>query len=109
MEKSKIEIFTRPGCRFCPSALVLVKNVEKEREDVEVIEYNIWAEGKSKAEEFGINAVPTIFVSGPKHNEILAFRGEPSKARLIEAIDISLGIKKINEKGILSKVKGMFS
>ena len=109
MEKSKIEIFTRPGCRFCPSALALVRSVEKERDDVYVVEHNIWGEGKTKAEEFGINAVPTIFVSGSGHNEILAFKGEPSKARLLEAIEISLGIKKVKKKKFLNKFKNTFS
>jgi hypothetical protein len=36
--KSKIEVFTSPTCPFCPSALKLALEIEKERSDVKVLE-----------------------------------------------------------------------
>ena len=98
MEKSRIEIFTSPTCPHCPGALELAREVEREREDVEVVELSTLSEeGRTKAQEFGVMSVPTIFVKGPKHGEILGFRGAPSKERLIKAVEISLGLKKAEE------------
>jgi len=51
--------------------------------------------GNAKAKEFDIHTVPTVFVKGDAHPEILAIRGVPSKRKLIELIEISQGIRKI--------------
>lgn len=98
MEKSIIEIFTSPTCPHCPGALELAREVEQERKDVEVVELSTTTqEGIKKAQEFNVMTVPTIFVKGQEHNEILGFRGTPSKERLIKAVEISLGFKKAKE------------
>ena len=53
MEKSRIEIFTSPTCPHCPGALELAREVEREREDVEVVELSTLSEeGRKKAQEF---------------------------------------------------------
>jgi len=96
MEKSIIEVFTSPTCPHCPSAINLTSQVKEEREDVEL---HIWStsteEGVERARQFNVFSVPTIFVRGPGHNEILAFKGAPSKERLNKAINITLGKEKL--------------
>ena len=63
-------------------------------------------EGRRKAQQFEIYSVPTIFIKGPKHDEILAIRGNPSRERLRELIEISQGKKEIKEgKSFLQKIK----
>ena len=81
-----VEIFTSPTCIYCPSAKKIVGEIADEQ-NITVFEHSAATEeGRKRAAEFGIQSVPTIFVSGPKTKEILAFRGIPSKEKLIEAI-----------------------
>ena len=92
MEKSVIEVFTSLRCPHCPGAVNLANKIKEKRNDVDVI---IWSsateQGLQRARQFNIFSVPTIFVRGPKHNEILAFQGTPSEERLNKAINITLG------------------
>ena len=82
-----VEIFTSPTCVYCPGAKKVVEEVTKDIGDVYVIEHSASTEeGRKRANEFGIQSVPTIFVSGPKTKEILAFRGQPLAEKLREAI-----------------------
>jgi len=82
-----IEIFTSPTCIYCPKAKEIVAEIAKEKPDVTVVEHSAATEeGRKRAQEFNIASVPTIFISGPKTKEILAFSGVPSKEKLIEAI-----------------------
>jgi glutaredoxin len=104
--KSIIEIFTSPGCPHCPNAVKVVKEIEGEREDFIFREFNtFYPEGKERAKQFEVSSVPTIFVRGPGHDEILAITGTPSKGKLNELIDLSQGKKSLEE---VSKEKGFF-
>jgi len=80
-----IEIFTSPTCIYCPQAKKTVEEVVDE--DITVVEHSAATpEGRKRAQEFGIQSVPTIFVSGPKTKEMIGFRGNPSKEGLLKAI-----------------------
>ena len=82
-----IEIFTSPTCIYCPGAKKTVAEVTKDLKDIRVVEHNsATEEGRKRATEFGIQSVPTIFVSGPKTKEIIGFRGAPSKEGILKAI-----------------------
>jgi thioredoxin 1 len=106
MEKTLIEVFTSPTCPHCPSAKKVVEEVFSERGDVIMREMNsVNLEVQSKMQEFQISSVPTIFIKGPGHGEILAMQGTPSKERLMELIDLSQGKKNLEE---VSKKKGFF-
>jgi len=113
MDKSKIEVFTSPTCPYCPSAVKVANEVAKERADVIVEELDTYSdEGSRKALQFQVMTVPTVFVNGPMHNEILAISGVPSKEKLNELVDISQGKKIIREeKPFLTrfweKIKGL--
>ena len=96
MEKSIIEVFTSPTCPHCPNAVKVAEEISKERQDVIVKNLSTaLPEGNLKARKFNILSVPTVFVKGPGHEEILAIRGVPSKMKLNELLDISQGLKKI--------------
>ena len=112
-EKTRIGVFTSPTCPHCPGAKELVKKLSKERDDVIFEEYSSMTSiGRKEAAIQGITSVPTIFVKGPWHHETIAFRGTPSKERLISAIDITQGRKKIDEldgkENFFSKIKSLF-
>ena len=80
-----IEIFTSPTCIYCPAAKKIVEEVAGK--DITVVEHSsATPEGRRRASEFGIQSVPTIFVSGPGTKEIIGFRGSPSKEGLLKAI-----------------------
>lgn len=82
-----IEIFTSPTCVYCPSAKKLVAELAQEDKEIAVVEHSAATEeGRKRAQEFNIQSVPTIFVSGPATKEILGFRGTPSKEKLLDAI-----------------------
>ncbi len=108
--KAKIEIFTSPTCPHCHSAVSLAREIAKEREDVKVIEMStITPDGRKRAQQLGIMAVPTIFVRGPAYQPI-GIRETPSKQGLSKAIDISLGLSEWEEeKGCFGKLKEKFS
>jgi|FLOH01.1.fsa_nt_gi thioredoxin 1 len=103
---SKIEVFTSPTCPHCPSALNLAKQIEKERSDVKVIETSsISSQGRKRAQMYNVMSVPTVFVNGP-HFDRIGFRGTPPKSKLLEAIDISLGLKEWTEpKSFIERIK----
>lgn len=110
MEKSKVEVFTSPTCPHCPSAKNLAKQVEKEREDIEVKELSTATdEGMKKAQHYGIMSVPTLLINGPAYSEPIGMRGTPSKQGLNKAVNISLGLEEWKEeKGLFEKLKGLF-
>lgn len=103
---TKIEVFTSPTCPYCPSAVKLAKEVEKERDEVKVIEQSTATkEGNRRAKLLNVMSVPTVFVKGPEFDRI-GFRGTPPKDKLLEAIDISLGLKEWEPpKSFLEKLK----
>lgn len=108
--KSKIEVFTSPTCPHCHPALDLAKQIEKERDDVKVVELSTATpHGHRKAEQMGVMAVPTIFVRGPAYPQTIGFKGLPSKKGLLKAIDISLGKAEWEEpkgffRGLMEKI-----
>lgn len=109
--KSTIEIFTSPTCPHCPSAKTLAEEVGKEREDVTVlIRSSATPEGVARAQQFQIMSVPTIIITGPATEEVFGHQGTPSKPRLNELIDMSLGKKAIpvreEKKGFFKKLFG---
>lgn len=96
--KSKITVFTSPTCPHCPSAVKLAQKIGAQKDEVKVqIASTATPEGIMLARKFEIFSVPTIFVKGDGHPEILAIKGTPSEEKLNELIDISLGKKKIEE------------
>ena len=77
----KIEVFTSPSCPYCPMAVQLVEDVQKDMmDDVEVEKIDIM-EDQEKAREYGLMAVPAIALNG-----VVRFVGAPGKEELLEAI-----------------------
>lgn len=111
MEQTVISLFTSPTCPFCPAAKKVVDEVKQERKDIIVKEFDSGTpEGKVESMKHGIQSVPTIFVQGPKHPEVLGFRGAPSKKRLLQAVDITQGKESLPEKtSFSSKIRRIFS
>ena len=107
--KSKIEIFSSLTCPHCPGAIKLVEEVNKERNDIEVIKHIISdSEGMQRAKELEISSVPTIIIKSPQ-SEYIGLRGLFSKKGLNKAIDVSLGIDKFKEdKSFFEKIKNIF-
>ena len=104
--KVRIQVFTSPTCPHCHPALDLAKQIEKERDDVKVIELSTATpHGHRKAKQLGVMALPTIFVKGPAYPQDIGFKGLPSKKGLLKAIDISLGKAEWEEKkGFLKSI-----
>ncbi len=103
---STIELFTSPTCPHCPPAKMLAQKVAKERDDVKVVETSVATkQGSKRAKTLNVMSVPTVFVKGPEFDRI-GFRGLPPKDKLVEAIDISLGLKEWEEpKGFFERIK----
>lgn len=77
----KVEVFTSPSCPYCPMAVQLVEEVQKEMtEDLEVEKIDIMVD-QEKAREYGLMAVPAIALNG-----VVRFVGAPGKEELVEAI-----------------------
>ena len=77
----KIEVFTSPSCPYCPMAVQLVEDVQKDMvNDVEVEKIDIMVD-QEKAREYGLMAVPAVALNG-----VVRFVGAPGKEELLEAI-----------------------
>lgn len=61
MAKRKVEVFTS-GCYLCEETVKLVK--EAACPNCEVVVYDLTKGGRQAAEQYGVNAVPTIVVDG---------------------------------------------
>jgi len=107
--QSTITVFTSPTCPHCPGAVKLANKIKEEKDNVNVrVISTATSEGISLAKKYEIYSVPTIFVKGDGHDEILAIKGIPSQKKLIELVDISLGNKKIEEEQKSSFLKKFF-
>lgn len=102
----KIEIFTSPTCPNCPPAKNLVREIEKEVDDVKVVEFSTATkQGLKRAQSLHVFSVPTIFVTGPEFDRI-GFRGLPPRQRLLDSIAIAKGEKEWEEpKSLMQKLK----
>ncbi len=77
----KVEVFTSPSCPYCPMAVQVVEEVEKEMpNDLEVEKIDIMKD-REKAIEYGLMAVPAIALNG-----VVRFVGAPNKDELLSAI-----------------------
>jgi thioredoxin 1 len=108
--KAKIEIFSSFTCPHCPSAINLVEQVSKERNDIEIIKHEInTPEGHKRATELGIMSVPTIIIKGPNNPEFIGLKGLFSEKGLNKAIDVSLGKDNFKENSnLFNKIKNLF-
>jgi len=78
----KVEVFTSPSCPYCPMAIEVVNEVEKEMPGtLEVEKIDIMVD-RDKAVEYGLMAVPAIALNG-----VVRFVGAPSKEELASAIE----------------------
>lgn len=78
----KVEVFTSPSCPYCPMAIEVVNEVEKEMPGtLEVEKIDIMVD-RDKAVEYGLMAVPAIALNG-----VVRFVGAPSKEELATAIE----------------------
>jgi len=109
MQKSIIELFSSPTCPYCPRCITMLKELEQERNDIDAIYYSTLSEkGKTKLEEYNILTVPTFIITGPAITNKIGLKN-PSKEKLNEAIDISLGLKQIKrQKSFLNSIKDIF-
>jgi small redox-active disulfide protein 1 len=77
----KVEVFTSPSCPYCPLAVQVVEEVEKEMpNDLEIEKIDIMKD-REKAIEYGLMAVPAIALNG-----VVRFVGAPNKDELVSAI-----------------------
>ena len=82
----KVEVFTSPSCPYCPMAIEVVNEVEKEMPGVMEVEKIDILVDREKAIDYGIMAVPAIALDGVVH-----FVGAPSKEELVKAIEEAKG------------------
>ena len=78
----KVEVFTSPSCPYCPMAIEVVNEVEKEMPGTLEIEKIDIMVDRDKAVEYGLMAVPAIALNG-----VVRFVGAPSKEELTSAIE----------------------
>ena len=77
----KVEVFTSPSCPYCPMAVQVVEEVEKEMpNDLEVEKIDIMKD-REKAIEYNLMAVPAIALNG-----VVKFVGAPTKEELVSVI-----------------------
>lgn len=105
-----IELFTSPTCPYCPGAKKVVEQVVEEassqEEKIDLQQFDTWSEeGGAKAAEYGVTAVPSIFVSGKGIPQKVFLEGAPSKQDLLEAIEMAGGKRSVEKpKGFLEKL-----
>jgi predicted DsbA family dithiol-disulfide isomerase len=96
--KAIVELFTSPTCPHCPPAKKALEEVAKERSDFTLAVYSTMTqEGQLKAEQYGIEGVPTAIISGPATEQPMGIPGEQSKKTYNDFIDIALGKKTVKE------------
>jgi protein-disulfide isomerase len=107
--QAKIQLFSSPTCPHCPHAKKAIMNVLKKRDDAKLIELSTATQvGRKKANLYGVRGVPTLFVSGPGHEERIGYVGVPSTDGLNKMINISLGKEKWEEKkSLFQKLKNI--
>ncbi|MDR3223191.1 MAG: MJ0307 family thioredoxin [Methanobrevibacter sp.] len=77
----KIEVFTSPTCRYCPTAKDIVMKAKEQLQDkIDVEEVNIM-EDKKRANAYGVMAVPTIVIDG-----VVEFVGTPALDDLLSKL-----------------------
>ncbi|MFQ6055490.1 MAG: thioredoxin family protein [Methanosarcinales archaeon] len=80
--KILIEVFTSPTCPYCPRAVQMAKYVESQMPNVIVREISTATqEGWMKAVQYGIQAVPMIFINGKQ-----AFVGAPPSVDALKRV-----------------------
>ena len=109
MQKAIVELFSSSTCPHCPRCISLLKELEQERTDIDPIYYSVTSEkAREKVQEYNIFSVPTFIITGPKITTKIGLKS-PSKEKLNEAIDISLGLKEFpKKKSILQSIKAIF-
>ncbi len=94
---AKIMLFTSPTCPHCHTAREVIKKLD--RDDFKFDEVSTSSPNGSKmAQKYGIMSVPTVFVKGPEHPEIIGLKGVPSERELNKSIDVCLGKDKFEQK-----------
>jgi thioredoxin 1 len=78
----KVEVFTSPSCPYCPMAVEVVNEVEKDMPGALEVEKIDIMEDREKAVEYGLMAVPAIALNG-----VVRFVGAPAKEELVKAIE----------------------
>lgn len=112
MSSTLIELFTSPTCPYCPAAKRTVEETVAElnlkKKPIELGEYDTYTlEGHEKAKDYGVQVVPSIFVSGSGIKEKILIEGGPSKEELLEAIEMAEGRRKAEKKkGFWEKLFG---
>ena len=102
---AKIMLFTNQTCPHCNNAREVLKKLD--RDDFKVREISTSSPDGSKiAQQYGIMSVPTVFVKGPEHPEIIGLKGVPSEKELNKSIDVCLGKDKFKQdkKGFFRKL-----
>ncbi len=87
-ENVTIEVFYTPTCPQCPAQKDLAKSFESD--DVDVILTDA-TKKTSRAEEHGIQSVPTTIISGPGMEHNAGFRGITASERLRTAVNVARG------------------
>jgi hypothetical protein len=102
--KSRIELLWREGCPHCPPARRAVEKVARER-GARLDEYSTdEPAGRAKANEYGIRAVPTVIVKGPRAQLLLDAANE---ATVNAALDKAEGVETEKKKtGFWTKILG---
>ena len=98
MQKSIIELFSSTTCPHCPRCIIMLKELEEKRIDMEAVYHSVnSSNGRERAQEYQIMSVPTFIITGPAITTKIGLKN-PSKEKLNEAIDISQGLKQFPKK-----------
>lgn len=97
--KAKVKLFTSITCPNCPSAKNEISELKKQRDDFDlnIIEVTT-IEGSNEAKKENIMSVPTYIISGPGVEHNIGLIGAQGFETLNKYIDISLGLRKLDEK-----------
>ena len=110
MEKAKIYLFTTATCPNCPAVKDFMEEYRKTRDDIhyQLVDCST-PKGQRMARENSISTVPTIFIKGYAHPEVIGLRGLQNKETMDKYVDIALGKRNVEtETSFMDKVKGFF-
>ena len=97
--KSLVKLFVSRTCPNCPAAKKEIEELKSQRDDFELqIFETTTPEGIKEAQIEEIRSVPTYIIKGDGYPNKIGLVGSQGFENLNRFIDVSLGLKDVNEK-----------
>jgi predicted DsbA family dithiol-disulfide isomerase len=97
--KTLVKLFVSSTCPNCPAAEKEIHEIKEKRDDFELKIFDTMTSmGAREAIQENIRSVPTYIIKGDGFENKIGLIGSQGHDTLNKYIDVSLGLKKIDEK-----------